>query len=337
MPDESQDVLVNYIIQQRGANELQTSFDGLAAAVKRNQVEIMRLGPNTEMSYKKGKKSVDDTTVAITQMGGRADAVTNSLSRTGRALSQLFGSSPIGQLVNTLTDLTNTIDDMGDAATRAGSKGGIGRMIGDIGGVAGGVFAGAGIYDATIGKLQGTNSGTILAQYASMVSGAATRLFGTAEQANKAFLDTARMYGLVESEAAMYNRRLKESISEYGSLTLTLLNTQRQLQSSGGLGPMGAINRAVGGVIGGAATLSAIKSSSTVSEVKSERTAITRVRKTPRAERSTPINSRAPRPIYPLNNPSLPMSNAPARKPWRSLRRRRPINSSRSIAAKRRS
>ncbi len=107
----------------------------------------------------------------------------------------------------------------GAGGATAAAGGGLAAAAGPALAVAGGVVVGAGIYDATIGKQQGQTAGSIFAQMASVFSKNVTTMTQGVEAGNKAFLDTARMYGLIEDNAGKANQQLELTAADLNDLS----------------------------------------------------------------------------------------------------------------------
>ena len=114
--------------------------------------------------------------------------------------------------------------------------------------VAGGAFIGAQIYDKMIGpnqqtmnyktgQMEANTAGNILNQTAAVFSRDMTLVAATlrgdshaAETANKAFLDTAKMYGIIKTDAEVQIEVQEKLKEKYGSLTLAAIALADKLE-----------------------------------------------------------------------------------------------------------
>jgi hypothetical protein len=142
------------------------------------------------------------------------------------------------------------------SASKGGAAGGgAGSILGKVGAVAGGVALGAGIYDATIGKSQNTTAGEILGKGASIFSGAVSTLLQGEQAGQKAFTDTAKMYGVIKDKGDEANKTLDDTGQTFNNVTLNLIKASRQLRESN-LGG-GLIGKSIGGVLDQLASVTA--------------------------------------------------------------------------------
>ena len=143
------------------------------------------------------------------------------------------------------------------ASKSGGGGGGIGSILGKVGAAAGGVALGAGIYDATIGKAQGTSAGDILGKGAAIFSGTVKALLEGQQAGRKAFLDTAKMYGVIADEGEDANRALDDTGQSFNNFTLNLIKASRQLKESAGFLGSDLIGKGIGGVLDQMASITA--------------------------------------------------------------------------------
>jgi hypothetical protein len=253
-------------------------------------------------SIEEALKQIEAQADKTQSKSAKLDRIFNTFDQAGRGVARIgmsirdFGqalNSPmlnqLGALASGVGQLTGSVSDLYEGMKSLKSLGGLsgindtlkglgsgGKLAAGAGAAVGGAFLGAQIYDATIGKQQQTynyktgqmqdnTAGNILAQTAAVFSKSVVTLTEGADKGNKAFLDTARMYGLVKTQAEEYNDQLKKNVQQYGSSTLYLLNLEKQLKANqaSGAGLLGSnfIQRAVGNVasaaVGVAATVSA--------------------------------------------------------------------------------
>jgi hypothetical protein len=143
------------------------------------------------------------------------------------------------------------------ASKGGGAGGGIGSLLGKVGAAAGGIALGAGIYDATIGKSQGTSAGDILGKGAAIFSGTVKSLLEGQRAGQKAFLDTAKMYGVIADEGEDANQALDDTGQTFNNFTLNLIKTSRQLKESAGFLGSNLINQGISGVLDQMASITA--------------------------------------------------------------------------------
>jgi hypothetical protein len=159
----------------------------------------------------------------------------NTFITTGRGLRELGMSFRLlsdftgNEQLKKIADLTGGVGELVSMAghfkrllSEIKEMGGLAKVLGGglglAGAIGGGAVAGAAIYDATIGKAQGTDTGTVLKQGASVFNrNLIMSLTGDAAKANEAFTDTARLYGLIATTAPPANDALK-SLSAVGDL-----------------------------------------------------------------------------------------------------------------------
>jgi hypothetical protein len=164
---------------------------------------------NIQADADKTKKNVGNISESFTPLlrTGR------ELERAGMGLSRLgdfLGNDQIkkvGELTSGIGGLAMSLGEVQKVLMLIKAGGGIGTAIGIGGAVIGGVAAGAGIYDATIGKQQGTDAGTILKQAfadmsATFTAQAAqlTRNANYTEEYTKALNENAHAQGLITEE-----------------------------------------------------------------------------------------------------------------------------------------
>ena len=171
------------------------------------------------------------------------------LERAGMGLSRLgefLGSNEIkrvGELTSGVGGLAMSLGEVQKVLQLIKSGGGIGTALGVLGAVAGGVTLGAGIYDATIGKAQGMDAGKIVkGAFASMGAELASELAPANERAKvyqQTLMDTAKVYGIIESDAQKAEREnkasaeaFKEAMNAAGGFTLYIERLSAQMQKA---------------------------------------------------------------------------------------------------------
>jgi hypothetical protein len=132
----------------------------------------------------KTSKKIDQTTTSTARLTDKL----GKLSSFGRDLRQ--AGSFLGN--DTLTAIGGVADGFGDVAQSIDAivkqKGSLGKVLGGLGAVVGGVGIGSQIYDATIGRIQGTNTGEILDRIGQLIA-AGFNVDTLKVQAQQAFIE----------------------------------------------------------------------------------------------------------------------------------------------------
>jgi hypothetical protein len=156
-----------------GLAESMAAADKTGIAFEKNQIKIAKATITSIHEREKLNQSFNVSGRATDKVSASSDRLITrmgKLSSFGRDLRQAGGF--LGN--DTLYALGNFADGMGDVAQSidavSKSKGKLGKAIGIGGAVLGGIGLGTQIYDATIGKAQGTDTGTILNQIGQLIS-----------------------------------------------------------------------------------------------------------------------------------------------------------------------
>lgn len=145
-------------------------------------------------------KGVQDNTKKVKTGVKEMSAEFTPLLRTGRELERagagiarlgdFFGNEQIkkvGDLTAGVGGLAMSLGEVQKVLNLIKAGGGIGTAIGLGAAIGGGIFAGASIYDAMIGKQQGTDTGTILKQSAADIGAKISTSLVPAEQRTEAY------------------------------------------------------------------------------------------------------------------------------------------------------